>query len=500
MKLIALIAALVSAAEIAVEEGVLVGTVDNFDEIIADNKFVLVEFYAPWCGHCKSLAPEYAAAATALASNSDVKLVKVDATVEATLAQSFEVGGYPTLKFFKNGDKTGMEYGGGRTEDEIVAWITKKSGPPALSVSGADAANALKEENDVVFVTFGEDTTVFLAAADSYDAAVFAVLDAEAAAALDVQSGSAVLLKNFDNGRIEYDGDNTAEDMVKFVKLEGIPLVSEFNEETAPKIFGGDITQHLLMFAAKSDESFATEMAAFSAAAAQFKGETLFVLVDCDVEDNGRVLEFFGLKQEECTAVRLIQMGESMAKFKPPTDDLTTESFVALVKGVNDGSITKHLMSEDVEEGHSEGNILIITGKNFEGIAYNEDTHVLVEFYAPWCGHCKALEPTWAKLADHFADRDDIVIAKSDATTNEFDGVDVQGFPTLKFFPKGGDREVIDYEGGRDLESLIKFIESDGLEGNESAGEDDEDYDEEDYDDEDYEDDEEDDEDGHDEL
>ena len=48
--------------------------------------------------------------------------------------------------------------------------------------------------------------------------------------------------------------------MVKFVKLEGIPLVSEFNEETAPKIFGGDITQHLLMFAAKSDESFATEM------------------------------------------------------------------------------------------------------------------------------------------------------------------------------------------------------------------------------------------------
>ena len=65
---------------------------------------------------------------------------------------------------------------------------------------------------------------------------------------------------------------------------------------------------------------------------------------------------------------------------------------------------------------------------------------MLVEFYAPWCGHCKALEPTWAKLADHFADRDDIVIAKSDATTNEFDGVDVQGFPTLKFFPKGGDR------------------------------------------------------------
>ena len=49
--------------------------------------------------------------------------------------------------------------------------------------------------------------------------------------------------------------------------------------------------------------------------------------------------------------------------------------FTFIYQGVNDGSITKHLMSEDVEEGHSEGNILIITGKNFEGIAYNEDTH-----------------------------------------------------------------------------------------------------------------------------
>jgi len=51
-------------SEVAVEDGVLVLTTENFDSVLSENTYVLVEFYAPWCGHCKKLTPEYAGAAT----------------------------------------------------------------------------------------------------------------------------------------------------------------------------------------------------------------------------------------------------------------------------------------------------------------------------------------------------------------------------------------------------------------------------------------------------
>jgi protein disulfide-isomerase A1 len=131
--------------------GVLALTKDTFDDAVKNNKHLLVKFVAPWCGHCKALTPAYAAAAKILAdSGSDIKLASVDATLEQELAQKFDVKGYPTIKFFSEG--TTLEYTGGRTQDDIVNWLKKKTGPAAEELKTVEDLNKLKEANDVVIV------------------------------------------------------------------------------------------------------------------------------------------------------------------------------------------------------------------------------------------------------------------------------------------------------------------------------------------------------------
>ena len=86
-----------------------------------------------------------------------------------------------------------------------------------------------------------------------------------------------------------------------------------------------------------------------------------------------------------------------------------------------------------------------------------------IMFYAPWCGHCKRLAPTWEELAGKM-NKDvekEVTIAKVDCTeqTALCSAQDVTGYPTLKFFKSGAEKEDgVKYRGGRDLASLEKFI------------------------------------------
>lgn len=67
--------------------------------------------------------------------------------------------------------------------------------------------------------------------------------------------------------------------------------------------------------------------------------QVLFIYININDEDNGRILEFFGLKKEECPAVRLIRLEEDMTKFKPETSDLSAAALKSFVTDVVEGKM-----------------------------------------------------------------------------------------------------------------------------------------------------------------
>ena len=105
--------------------------------------------------------------------------------------------------------------------------------------------------------------------------------------------------------------------------------------------------------------------------------------------------------------------------------------------------------------------VLDLIPSNFDKVVFNSGKPALVEFFAPWCGHCKTLAPIYEELAATFSFASDKVsIAKVDADDHKSLGkkFGVQGFPTLKWFDGKPGSDPIAYSGGRDLESLTKWI------------------------------------------
>jgi len=467
--LLAALAVVAVTAEITEEEGVLVLTNGNFDDAVAANQFILVEFYAPWCGHCKALAPEYAKAAGMLsAEGSEVKLGKVDATQESDLAEKFEVRGYPTIKFFRSG--TPSEYSGGRQAADIVQWLKKKTGPAAATLT-LDSAKAMAESDEVVVYGFfadleGAAAKVFLEVAAQIDDLPFGISnDAAIMGEYGVEADTIVLLKKFDEGKNTLAAADADAAAIKgFISANQLPTVIEFTQQSAQKIFGGEVKNHLLLFISKKADNFDAILADYKVAATDYKGRVLFIYIDVEDDDNQRILEFFGLTTEETPTVRYISLGEDMTKYKPPTAALTPDALKSFVQDTLDGKIKPHLMSEEIPEDWDAEPVKILVGKNFEEVARDTTKNVLVEFYAPWCGHCKQLAPIWDELGEKFKDNADIVIAKMDSTANELEDVKIQSFPTIKFFPAGSSN-IIDYNGERTLEGFSKFLESGGADG-----------------------------------
>jgi hypothetical protein len=141
----------------------------------------------------------------------------------------------------RNGEKT--EYTGGRTKDTIIAWVTKKSGPPSLATDCAGLAKAV-EDNKFVIAYFGSTdnslyTQAHLPYASAEDKIAFVnVDDAACAKTKGVEGSGIVFFRKFETTENKYDGKADKDSLAAFVKPLMVPTVFEFSEDEIEAIFG----------------------------------------------------------------------------------------------------------------------------------------------------------------------------------------------------------------------------------------------------------------------
>jgi len=455
--LIFVLAGLARAADYELDDGVAVLTTANFDSVVNNQEIILVEFYAPWCGHCKSLAPEYAQAATALKDK--MILAKVDATVESDLASRFGVRGYPTLKIFRNGVPS--DYNGGRTKDTIISYLEKQMMPACTTLASADEVTAFRKNGNVAIGFFGSNSgdayTTFESTVTALrdDYTFGEVFDASVATSIGVAASEFPVVKVFTTfgEPVAFTGDLTVPALSAFVRVESLPLLDEVSRDNYKAYMDTGLPLAFIFIDPSDTATKASLEPEFLASAKTFRGRANFVW--CDGVKFKQQAQALGLSGEVLPSLGLLNIDNN--DHYAFAGQLNDGEVSAWLSSFFDGSLAPTIKSEPVPT--QDGPVYVLVGSTFEDIAKDKSKDVLVEFYAPWCGHCKKLAPIYDELGEKFKNVDSVVIAKMDATANDPAGVAIQGFPTIKFFPANSDK-VMDFNGDRSVDGFVDFIKN----------------------------------------
>ncbi|XP_062197266.1 protein disulfide isomerase-like 1-1 [Phragmites australis] len=466
--LLALAVALSARAEEAAaeEEAVLTLDAESFDEAVAKHPFMVVEFYAPWCGHCKKLAPEYEKAAQLLSKHDPpIVLAKVDANEDKNrpLATKYEIQGFPTLKIFRNQGKNIQEYKGPREAEGIVEYLKKQVGPASKEIKSPEDATTLIDDKKIyivgIFTEFsGTEFTNFMEVAEKLrsDYDFGHTLHANHLPRGDAAAERPLvrLLKPFDELVVDSkDFDISA--LEKFIDASSTPRVVTFdkNPDNHPyllKYFQSSAPKAMLFFNF-STGPFESFKSAYYGAADKLKDKEIKFLIG-DIEASQGAFQYFGLKEDQAPLM-LIQDGDSKKFLK---EQIEPDQIVSWLGEYLDGKLSPFKKSEPIPEVNNEP-VKVVVADNLNDLVFKSGKNVLLEFYAPWCGHCKKLASILDEAATTLQSDEDVVIAKMDATANDVPSeFDVQGYPTLYFVTPSG--KITSYDSGRTADEIVDFI------------------------------------------
>lgn len=445
------------------ENQVLILTGEDFDSAIETFEHILVEFYAPWCGHCNRLAPEYEKAAQYLQeSGSKIRLAKVDATEHKELAEKQEVKGFPTLFFFSKGEK--FLYNGGRTAPTILAWLKRKTEFASQNIEKLEDLDFAIEKLEFLVIFYGDELDrafkmFWNVASRNMDIAFFHTTSQEIIQQYNPDGDAKIsVLRSFDSRRVDFNDDYTESHIEQFINKNKHPRLLQYNNKVAKLIFG-DLNPALFFISGKGDSN---EKAwnSVNSIIDEVRNDDVFVTT-CAFEDEAceKVIKYFGLKREHLPAIVL---------FKPATRTTraerylfegkpTIENLKQFFEGFKAGTLEALPKSDEVPD-KNEDPVKVIVGRSFEDIVYDNDKDVLVFFNDFDCEECKELLPVFQGLAKLTNSIQDLILGKIDVDTNYVKGITINKCPQIYLFPRNNKSDPIVYVGEKDLKTVYEFF------------------------------------------
>eukprot|EP01023_Acetabularia_acetabulum_P033025 TRINITY_DN3088_c0_g1_i5.p2 TRINITY_DN3088_c0_g1~~TRINITY_DN3088_c0_g1_i5.p2 ORF type:complete len:493 (-),score=120.10 TRINITY_DN3088_c0_g1_i5:304-1782(-) len=467
--------------EITEEDDVIVVTGANFEEVVKSNPQLAVEFYAPWCGHCKKLTPEWASAAKAL-KKEKVVLAKCDSTEHKELAAKFGVKGYPTIKVFKGDVDSFSDYKGPRDAAGIISYMSKQFGPASKEFKTEEEVTDFAGEALVILGVFSKPDSeafkVYIKATemlrDDYDFAH--VFDSKLVTKCkDIECGSdtVLLFKPYDEKFAQFDGKFELAALKTWIQQKATPTLPELGVNSHQKAIQAAFQSDKPKFIAMASADYPQLTEFKEAVVAAFEKYDAALPVFAEAKGNEGTLKYFGVSADDTPAWVMFSQATN-EKYVQTKGEYS--KIAEWLKKYEEGTLEKTIKSEPVPE-ENDGPVKVIVATQFDELVTNKND-VLIEFYAPWCGHCKQLAPIYEKVGENFKENKSVTIAKMDATANDIPDsrFNVKGFPTLYFVT--GSNEVIQYSGDRSEADIIKFVEKNAISIS-SSGEDEEEEEEE---------------------
>ncbi|KAM7009214.1 protein disulfide-isomerase [Tautogolabrus adspersus] len=443
------------------KDEVLQLTKGNFKRALRKYEQLLVYFYAPLTvqGHRVSEAFEGAAAEL---QGPEVKLAVIDVTKEKNLAEELNATDH-TIRLYISGDKYNpVSCPVPQSAASILTWLKRRVGSASDLITDLSQLEARKELTVVGFFKElnQEYIEVFYAAATDLPDVNFAVTqNIEVISKYGLTYDTIFLLKKSKLIQAYKMMPQTAkEELIVFITVYQMDPVTEYTGKTAPQILTSPVLNHALLFIKESSADFKEIYSAFNTAAEAFRLRILFVWVNVEEPRNGRMMEYFRVREFEAPLIRLVNLTDHIT-YHLPSESLDVETIKTFCQSYLQGTAKPKMQSEEIPEGWEEQPVKELVGMTLEKVAFNPNKTVFVLFYLPYSKASHAVFPLWEELAEALKDREDVVIARIDASANVINMSMLGSYPSLCLFPALYAERAVVYTGKRKLKDLIKFID-----------------------------------------